>query len=1079
MARKIVLSMFTLLFTCTTLAHRQHVHQYFVWEGYRLLKLNLGLDIPILRDHISFQEGQAGSEEWTTGYIDAGAWREDLEDPIWGWSDVHRPTVTGLAGVELDMFATTWGGLPTADPFVSSTHFWKVDNGDYLDSDLEGTYKPLLVRYHFVFTVANAYVKSLFYAGVPFTNSGPIITWRAPDNITLQSPNGHSYRFERMFLETPLKLTFHYSSLSELYTTRLITLDWTPASNYRTYDVTRGEYVQYEGTVYLTEQWRDRFVFEILGRMCHLLGDMGVPAHVRNDIHGNEDEGILLDSFEGWFGYNFNWDAQSVNSQVGGFLAPPMGVNPIHYLMYTTAEIADHFGSNGPYNGDGNDLIAGNPVSEESSYLQGILPNLQRYIDRIDITVMRGDGQFTSAIKNYIRDVTFPQVIRATAGLLYWFAVQAGLYQPPPLAPTLYSPGDGATAESVSPTLSWNASTGATSYQLQLSSNPSFTPPLVVDQSNITATSINVTGLANSTTYYWHVNASNSTGASAWSPTWQFTTVPVPPPAPTANPATNVTSSGFTANWSAVSGANGYLLDVATDEYFEEPPFVCHNLNVGNVTSYAVTGLTPGTTYYYRVRAYNSGGSSPFSNTDSVTTVPLAPTLASPANGATGISRTPTLSWNASSGATAYNLQVSYYTNFYWSVVDQTGITSTSYAVAFGLDFNTTYYWHVNATNASGTSAWSTAWSFVTGSPPPLAPTLVSPSDGANGTSTNPTLSWNASSGATSYRVQVSTNTSFSPTFVDQDGITATSYSVIGLTGNTTYYWHVNARNAGGTSAWSPTWSFTPVLSPPSAPTLAFPSNGATGMSTSPTLGWNATSGAPSYHIQVSKGSGKIDVDVSGITATSFTVNGLAGSTTYFWHVSGSNAAGSSSWSDQWHFTTGGGGQYYLTINSTYGGHVGGPPSGWYDAGAYIGYLVPISDVCYYAFQNWSGSIQGTQNPLSFYLNGPYTITANFALVPPSPPTWLSASTDGHTYVQLTWGGAPFAPSCVQRYMVYRRNPCGSWNMNGASYSTSFLDHPPPSQICYDAYVYAITVVDIYGRESPMSGEVWAYGYWH
>jgi len=44
------------------------------------------------------------------------------------------------------------------------------------------------------------------------------------------------------------------------------------------------------------------------------------------------------------------------------------------------------------------------------------------------------------------------------------------------------------------------------------------------------------------------------------------------------------------------------------------------------------------------------------------------------------------------------------------------------------------------------------------------APVLASPSHGAIGIATNPTLIWNAAAGATSYRLQVSTNPTFSTT---------------------------------------------------------------------------------------------------------------------------------------------------------------------------------------------------------------------------------------------------------------------------------------------------------------------------
>jgi hypothetical protein len=69
-----------------------------------------------------------------------------------------------------------------------------------------------------------------------------------------------------------------------------------------------------------------------------------------------------------------------------------------------------------------------------------------------------------------------------------------------------------------------------------------------------------------------------------------------------------------------VAGATTYYLDVATDVGFTSFVPGYNNLNVGNVTSYNVTGLNCGTTYYYRVRAGNSCGTSPNSNSISVTT---------------------------------------------------------------------------------------------------------------------------------------------------------------------------------------------------------------------------------------------------------------------------------------------------------------------------------------------------------------------------------------------------------------------------------------------------------------------------
>ena len=95
-------------------------------------------------------------------------------------------------------------------------------------------------------------------------------------------------------------------------------------------------------------------------------------------------------------------------------------------------------------------------------------------------------------------------------------------------------------------------------------------------------------------------------------------------------------------------------------------------------------------------------------------TPPTIPALSLPANGATGISTYPSLSWNASSGATNYTLQVSTSNTFGSFVYNQSGLTSAN-RVINGLSYSNTYYWRVNATNSYGVSGWSNVWSFSTG----------------------------------------------------------------------------------------------------------------------------------------------------------------------------------------------------------------------------------------------------------------------------------------------------------------------------------------------------------------------------
>ena len=68
------------------------------------------------------------------------------------------------------------------------------------------------------------------------------------------------------------------------------------------------------------------------------------------------------------------------------------------------------------------------------------------------------------------------------------------------------------------------------------------------------------------------------------------------------------TRSSFMAKWPKMSGAHGYLLDVSTSESFDDYVEGDHDLDVANVAGRVVTGLNPGTTYYYRARPYDGTG---------------------------------------------------------------------------------------------------------------------------------------------------------------------------------------------------------------------------------------------------------------------------------------------------------------------------------------------------------------------------------------------------------------------------------------------------------------------------------------
>jgi hypothetical protein len=142
------------------------------------------------------------------------------------------------------------------------------------------------------------------------------------------------------------------------------------------------------------------------------------------------------------------------------------------------------------------------------------------------------------------------------------------------------------------------------------------------------------------------------------------------------------------------------------------------------------------------------------------------------------------------------------------TLLTNSSVATTSLSLS-GLAGGTVHYWRVNATNTAGTSAWSAVRSFTTANIATLAaPVLVSPASGATNVSINPAFSWNASTGATSYVLQVSTRSNFSVLVVNRTGITTTTSSVTGLRKNVTYYWRVRASNGTVLSAWSATRTF-------------------------------------------------------------------------------------------------------------------------------------------------------------------------------------------------------------------------------------------------------------------------------
>jgi FtsP/CotA-like multicopper oxidase with cupredoxin domain len=221
----------------------------------------------------------------------------------------------------------------------------------------------------------------------------------------------------------------------------------------------------------------------------------------------------------------------------------------------------------------------------------------------------------------------------------------------------------------------------------------------------------------------------------------------------------------------------------------------------------------------------------------------------------------------------------------------------------------TRYSYIVTAYNTSGTANSNAFGANTTVSVAiPAVPALSLPASGSTVSSVaNIPLGWGTIPGATSYHLQILSGATL---VVDMDGLITNSWNVPNsLLAAGTYTWQVSATGAGGTSAYSPTFTFT-IGTAPSAPVLTAPATGSSVSNTAPiVLTWNASAGATSYTVQVTaNGAFSSSINVSGVVATTYTIPAgtLAGGTIYSWQVNAASAGGTSAWSTAFTFITSG-----------------------------------------------------------------------------------------------------------------------------------------------------------------------------
>ena len=355
--------------------------------------------------------------------------------------------------------------------------------------------------------------------------------------------------------------------------------------------------------------------------------------------------------------------------------------------------------------------------------------------------------------------------------------------------------------------VNWYSSANSLGYSLDVATDAGFNNflPGLSNKNLGNVTSFTVTGLSAKTTYFYRVRAYNSCGVGTSSATASATTLENIPAVPVANPATNIDQSSFRANWSTTATATGYKIDVALDAGFTTFVNGYDDRDAGNVAFLRVTGLKSGTNYYFRIRAYNTGGVT--SNSNSVTTrtlddqlAPPAPPVAPVANNATKIVQTGfNANWNTTATATGYSLDVATdagFTSFVSGFANKDLGNVTTYGIT-ALAAKTIYYYRVRAYNEGGASDNSNVVLVTTLSLPAAAPTGLT----ANSCNKQVTLKWNQNSEPDFLRYRIYGGLTSNPTTIidsTSSSIVETTKTIQRLTNGLTYYFRITAVKLDG-----------------------------------------------------------------------------------------------------------------------------------------------------------------------------------------------------------------------------------------------------------------------------------------
>lgn len=340
-------------------------------------------------------------------------------------------------------------------------------------------------------------------------------------------------------------------------------------------------------------------------------------------------------------------------------------------------------------------------------------------------------------------------------------------------------------------TVSWNAVSGATGYNLQWRAVGALSWTTL----NNVSSPYNISGLPANDEIEVQVQTVCSGGVSPYSYGVVFISSSgsgggTSCGTPGNLTATATSSSSALVSWGAVSGAGSYQLSykLSNSSVWSTPV----NLSA---TSYTITGLNAATTYNVQVSATCSGVVSAFATTSFTTSGSSGATCNTPGNLSAAVvsSTSANISWSAVSGASYYQLYYKAANSVYWS--SPVNLTGTTYALS-GLKAGTSYNVRVRTVCSSGSSGFANT-TFTTQSSGGGGSACAIPANlkASNVTATSAIISWNPVSGAAGYDLQIKLSTSSSwMTFLN---LPTTVVQITNMQPGKTYQTRVRTRCQG------------------------------------------------------------------------------------------------------------------------------------------------------------------------------------------------------------------------------------------------------------------------------------------